>query len=398
MEDPLSTRLALIALMILAAAPCAAQTGAPSPSDSTAAAPWPVVLTPPTPPDFPRGRISGFMFGDLYYNTVGDPHHLYDSRGVDQGQVNIDGKKTIGKDLNGVQMRRVYFQLDNDLTPRFSTRFRLEVDSRELTSGGKIGAFLKNAYLLSKSVAPRADLYFGLIGTPTFENAEAFWQYRAIEKTMLDFLGLRPASDLGLALKGYADSDHHIGYAAMMGDGPGQKPENDRFKTWYFSLPVRYGELRIEPYVDYQVQRVNPNATAVSDTVMNTDQATYKVFAGYEFRRWALGGEAFSRLNHGGNKPNAELRGLSIFGRGTLVPGLAAFARFDGLQNDVNNPNRVDSQLWIAGVDWQPLKDIHVMPNVEATQYIAKGTAVAPPHHDLQARVTFYYLFSRPQN
>jgi hypothetical protein len=357
-----------------------------------------VVLTPPTPPDFPRGKISGLMFGDLYYNAAGDPHHLYDTKGVDQGQTNIDGKKMIGKDLNGVQMRRVYFQLDNDLTARFATRFRLEVDGKELTSGGKIGAFVKNAFLLTKRVVPRADLYFGLLSTPTFENTDAFWQYRSIEKTTIDFLGLRPSSDLGLELKGYADANHHIGYAAMMGDGPGQKPENDRFKTWYLSLPVRYGDLRIEPYVDYQVQRVNPNKTAVSDTVMNTDQATYKLFAGYEFRRWALGAEVFSRLNHGGAKPNAELRGLSIFGRGTLASTLAAFARFDGLQNDVNNPNRVDSQLWIAGVDWQPIKDIHVMPNLEATQYVAKGTGVVPPHHDVQARVTFYYLFSRPQN
>ena len=391
-------RLLWVVLILAAAAPAAAQTPASTPPDSAAAPPPPLVLTPPTPPDFPRGKISGYMFGDLYYNAVGDPRHLYDAKGVDQGQTNIDGKKVIGKDLNGVQMRRVYFQLDNDLTARMATRFRLEVDGKELTSGGKIGAFMKNAYLLTKQVVPRADLYFGLLSTPTFENSEAFWQYRAIEKTTIDFLGLRPSSDLGLELKGYADPNHHIGYAAMLGDGPGQKPENDRFKTWYLSLPVRYGDFRIEPYVDYQVIRVNPNLTAVSDTVANNDQATYKLFAGYEFRRWALGTEAFTRLNHGGAKPNAELRGLSVFARGTLRPTLAAYARFDGLMNDVNKANRVDLQLWIAGLDWQPIKDVHVMPNVEATEYVAKGTGVVPPHHDVQARLTFYYLFSRPQN
>ena len=391
------TRLPWAFLILVAATPAAAQMPASTPPDS-AVAPPPVVQVTPTAPDFPRGKISGLMFGDLYYNAAGDPRHLYDTKGVDQGQTNIDGKKMIGRDLNGVQMRRVYFQLDNDLTARLATRFRLEVDSKELTSGGKIGAFVKNAYLLTKQVVPRADLYFGLLSTPTFENSEAFWQYRSIEKTTIDFLGLRPSSDLGLELKGYADPGHHIGYAAMVGDGQGQKPENDRFKTWYLSLPVRYGDLRIEPYVDYQVIRVNPNLTAVSDTVANNDQATYKLFAGYEFRRWALGVEGFTRLNHGGAKPNAELRGLSVFARGTLRPTLAAYGRFDGFMNDVNKANRVDLQLWIAGLDWQPIKDVHVMPNVEATQYVAKGTGVVPPHHDVQARVTFYYLFSRPQN
>lgn len=394
----MNLRALSLAAALVAAIPCAALSGASAAPDSSATAPPPVVVAAPTPPDFPRGKISGYMFGDLYYNLVGDPHHLYDTKGVDQGQVNIDGKKAIGKDLNGTQLRRAYFQLDNDLTARFSTRFRLEMDGKELSSGGKLGVFVKNAYLLSKSVLPRCDLYFGELTTPTFETSEAFWQYRSIEKTMIDFLGLRPSSDLGLELKGYADPAHHIGYAAMMGDGPGQKPETDRFKTWYLAVPARFGDLRVEPYVDYQSVRANPNKTVVSDTVAVLDQATYKLFTGYEFKRWAVGAEVFTRLNHGGAKPNAELRGLSLFGRGTLRPTLAVFARFDGLKNDIHTAKRVDPQMWIAGVDWQPLKDIHIMPNVEATQYVAQGGAVVPPHHDLQARVTFYYLFSRPQN
>ncbi len=184
----------------------------------------------------------------------------------------------------------------------------------------------------------------------------------------------------------------------MVSDGNGQKPETDRFKTFALALPVRLGDLRVEPYVDYQPVRVNPNPTAVSDTAANNDQALYRIFAGYEFRRWALGGEAFTRLRHGGAKPNAEARGLSVFARGALASTFGAFARFDEFRPDTRTANRVDVQLWIGGVDWQPIKDFHVMPNVEATQYVRHGNAVVPPHHDLQARITFYYLFSRPQS
>jgi len=381
---------AALAAALLTLAPATPGRAADSPPPSA-----PVVSTPP---DFPRGRISGYMFGDLYYNLVGDPHHLFNASGVDQGQTNIDGKKNIGKDLNGAQLRRVYFQLDNDLTVRYSTRFRLEMDSKELTSGGKLGVFVKNAYLQAKSVVPRTDLFFGELTTPTFENSEAFWQYRSVEKTVVDFLGLRSSSDLGLEVKGFADANHHVGYVAMVGDGAGQKPENDRFKTWYLAVPVRLGDLRLEPYVDYQPVRVNPNLTALSDTTAIADQATYKLFAGYEFKRAALGVEAFSRLNHGGAKPNVEMHGLSVFARGTIRPNLAAFARFDGIQTDKNKPNRVDLQLWIAGLDWKPIGDVHVMPNIEATQYPRVGTGAPPAHHDLQARITFYYLFSRPQS
>jgi len=370
-----------------------------TPADSAAAAApamIPITALPTPQPDFPRGRISGYMFGDLYYNLTGDPKHLYDSKGADQGQANIDGKKNIGRDLTGAQFRRIYFQLDNDLTARVATRFRLEMDGKELTSGGKLGVFVKNAYLQVRSVVPRGDVLFGELSTPTFESSETFWQYRSVEKTIADFWGVRNSADLGLQLRGWLDGDHHVGYNAMVGDGNGQKPESDRFKTIYFGVPLRWGDLRVEPYADYQAVRVNAGHAAVSDTVVNNDQATWKVFAGYEFRRWALGIEALSRVSHQVGKPNQEPRGFSVFARGTLHPLLAGFARFDEWRPDQRVASRVDTRLWIAGLDWQPVKDLHVMPNLESTQYLRRGTAVVPAHHDLQIRITLYYLFSRP--
>jgi hypothetical protein len=399
---PMSRSAPVLAVALFTATPGAAQTVSPGvPSDSTAPSEplvVPATLIVPTPPDFPRGKVSGYTVGDLYYNLAGDPRHRYDAKGADQGQVNIDGRKTIGRDLSGAQLRRVYFQLDNDLTARISTRFRLEVDGKELSSGGKLGVFVKNAYLLVKSAIPRGDFLFGELTTPMFEGSEAFWQYRAVEKTVADFWGLRSSSDLGVQLRGWADPDHHVGYNLMLGNGSGQKPEGDRFKVVYFSAPVRWGSLRLEPYVDYQALRVNAGRAAVSDTVVNNDQSTWKVFAGYEFRRWALGAEALARVNRMAGKPNQEPRGYSLFARGTFHPQLAGFVRFDRWQPDKRAADRVDTRLWIAGLDWQPVKDVHVIPNVEATQYLARGTGRAPANHDLQARLTFHYLFSRPQS
>ena len=357
-----------------------------------AAAQSPVALSPPpqpvvaTPPDFPRGRISGYLFGDAYYNLVGNPNHGYLASGADSLPANIDGAKVIGKDLNGVQIRRLYFQLDNDLSIRFATRFRLEMDSRSLTSDGKLGVNVKAAYMQARNVYPRADLLLGVLSTPIWEGSEEFWAYRSIEKTIGDFRGIGSSADVGLELKGFADSEHHLGYIVMLGNGPGQKPEDNRYKKAYLSLPARFGDLRIEPYADYE------------GGFGSRDRATYKLFAGYELKWLALGAEALDRVNHAASGVNQEPRGLSVFVRGAPTASFAAFARADFWEPDHRLKNRVDQQLWIAGLDWQPARDVHVMPNVEATQYVAKGTAVVPPHHDLQARVTFYYRFSRPQS
>ncbi len=406
----MSLRSSLVLAALCGAWPCAAQQSYPGGADSTrnpapdlpaVQAPMPDVAVVATPPDFPRGRISGYLVGDTYYNVSGDTRHVYTATGADQGQANLDPAKSITKDLNGVQVRRVYFQLDNDLSVRYATRVRFEVDGKALTSDGKIAPFVKNAYMLAKSVIPRGDLYFGVINTPTWENPEEFWGYRSIEKPIADFRGLASSSDLGIALKGFVDTNHRIGYTAMIGDGNGQKPETDRFKKFYASLPIRLGDLRIEPYADYQALRVNllPRAATNTDSLeVNNDQATWKLFAGYEFRRMGLGAEGLVRVNHRGPAATTEPRGVSLFARGTLTPTVAVFARVDHWISNQRASNRVDSRLWIAGLDWQPYKDVHIMPNVEAMQYLAKGTAVAPAHHDLQARVTFYYRFAKPQS
>lgn len=399
----MSGRTWFVAAALIVAAPCSAQT---SPDSASAAPPQPMpmpvaLMIPQTPPDFPRGRISGLAFGDLYGNLAGDPNHIYDASGTDLGQTNIDGKKPITKDLNGFQIRRIYFQLDNDLSARIATRFRLEADSRSLTSDGKIGVAVRSAYLQAKSLLPRTDLYFGMLVTPTWENSEEFWQYRAVEKTVGDFRSIGSAVDVGLELKGFADPDHHVGYAALIGDGNGQKSETDRFKKLYFALPLRLGDLRLEPYADFQSVRVKldvANPVQPESAAVNNDQSTWKLFAGYEFRRLAIGFEAIDRLNRKGPAPTEEPRAFSYFARATASPTVAVFARLDQWNPNRRKADRVDSQLWIAGVDWQPFKDVHVIPNIETTQYLAKGTAVAPAHHDLQARITLYYRFSRPQS
>ena len=340
----------------------------------------------PTPPDFPRGTISGYLFGDAYGNLAGNPAHAYDAAGNDLGQANIDGKNVITRDLNGAQLRRAYFQVDNDLSIKYSTRFRLEADSKSLTSDGKIGVAVKAAYMKMRNIYPRADLYFGVIATPTFENAEDYWQFRSIEKTLVDFRGLAPSSDVGLELKGFFDPKHIVGYSAMVGNGGGNKPETNRDKRAYLALPIRWKDLRLEPYVDYE------NAYG------GKDKATYKVFAGYDIPHGAVGYEYVEQVTHkpAGAFPYAV--GHSVFARYSARPTFAGFARADFWQPDLSNKNRVNQRLYIVGVDWQPMKDVHFMPNIESMQYHAKGTGVAPKFHDLQARVTLYWKFTKPQS
>jgi hypothetical protein len=172
----------------------------------------------------------------------------------------------------------------------------------------------------------------------------------------------------------------------MVGDGGGQKPETNRDKRAYVTLPLHVRAWRLEPYVDYE------------NIYKGKDRATYKLFAGWDVPHGALGWEVVDQVAHQPVGAYTEARGHSVFARVAATAQIAGFARVDLWQPNLRTANRLDQQLWIAGLDWQPVRDVHFMPNLEATQYVAKGTAVAPPHHDLQARITLYWKFARPQS
>ncbi len=348
--------------------------------------------TAETPPDFPRGRISGYIWADAYYNLAGDPAHRYNSSGADSANQLLDGSfassgqpRLIGRDLNGVLIRRIYFQHDADLSIKYSTRFRLEVDSKSLTSDGKLGVNIKGAHFQAKGVIPRGTFLVGVLSTPIWETSEEAWAYRSIERTIADFRGLGGSADIGLQMKGYADDGHKVGYNLMVGNGLGQKPENNRYKKIYFSLPLRpTGDLTIEPYADYEW------------VAGGTDLATYKLFLGYDMRKMSLGAELVDRVTHATSGPNKEPFGISFFGRYRAGGKVKLFARYDRFQPNTRAASRVDADLYIAGIDWSPYRDVFIMPNVMTTQYRARGTADAPSHHDMQARVTFHVKFSKP--
>lgn len=170
-----------------------------------------------------NGRISGYMFGDYFYNAARDT-------GISTLSNVVNGGK---KDLNGFQLRRVYFTYDYDISESFATRFRLEADQAANTSDGKIGVFVKDAYLTWKNIFKGSDLTFGIQPPPAFEVSESFWGNRFLEKTIMDVRGIVPSRDIAVSLKGKFDQEGVLKYWAMIGNGSGNRPELDKYKRFY---------------------------------------------------------------------------------------------------------------------------------------------------------------------
>ena len=103
-----------------------------------------------------EGKISGYIFGDYFY------------------ELSHPNAATDALNRNGFQFRRAYFTYDRDLSEKFTVRFRLEMNSPDLTKSQNFGTsttlapFIKHAYLRWNNFIPQSRLSFGLVSTPAF--------------------------------------------------------------------------------------------------------------------------------------------------------------------------------------------------------------------------------------
>ena len=303
-----------------------------------------------------EGKIKGYMFGDYYYVVAAD-----DAVGTPEKQ-------------NAFQFRRVYFTYDKEIDDTFSIRYRLEASDKGFANASKMVPFTKIAQLKWKKGLAGCDVLLGLTGTPTWSISEKVWGYRSIEKTILDLNKIGSSADLGVGLKGKSGK---LGYRLMLGNGPGQKPENDNGKKIYAQAAFQVSDaLQLEGYADFNMQPADEN------------QITVKGFAGLKQDKLSAGLEAFMRINKEKGAADGDDQtktGVSAFGSLGLSDKLKGFGRVDMLTTDDGTTTATD-MLVIAGLDHMPAKNVHLMPNL----YVSLPDG---PDPNIQARLTFYYKY-----
>ncbi|MGE5401018.1 MAG: hypothetical protein ACM3S2_11490 [Ignavibacteriales bacterium] len=320
-------------------------------------------------------KFSGVAFGDYFYN--------------------IEQRDSTKNDLNGFQFRRVYFTADFVISEKFDSRFRLEADQgpASLTSGGRIGVMVKDAYLRWKNLFNGSDLIFGLSPTPAFDVTEAAWGYRAIEKTTMDFFGLVATRDLGIDLKGNLNGQGSIRYWLKIGNNSINGPELNKYKRFYGLLHfIPLNNFQFTLYGDYASA---PKKLDASDKTFKTNAAfTGSVMLNYfEKDRYSVGLESFfkSQQNNFSPRPASTLEaqngyGISVFGWAAVNDLLRIVARFDTFEPNKDKDND-QSSLLIGALDFRVDKNVSIMPNIEMVKY----QGISPK--DLVGRVTFYFQF-----
>jgi hypothetical protein len=345
----------------------------------------------------PAGKFSGYMMGDYYYNIQRDAGFA--------GLAN-NASSSAAPGATAMQsfiLRRAYFTYDNDISKEFTTRFRLEADQgTDVLTSGKIGVFVKDAFLRWKNIFSGSDLIFGIQPPPTYDVSEAAWGYRSLEKTIMDLRGIYGSRDVGLSLKGKIVESGMFNYWVMIGKNAGNTPATtNKYNRYSAQLHVKpMTGLQATLYYDFYDAADKADPFNKGSFVGNA-MSTMSLFASYAVpNSFNLGFEWFTQTTSNGyTAPGATSltdltkTGFSGWASVNLMTDLSVVARYDNYDPNTNSAAVGDVRNYIIGaVAYKLNKNVTIMPNVLYETYEAPSGG-SSPDASVTARLTFYFIF-----
>ena len=373
-----------------------------------------------------QGKFSGLVFGDYFYNVAKDTAFSKLSKTVVPGS----------KDFQAFQIRRIYLTYDNDISEKFTARFRLEGNMIASENGSSSTAsrvsgsslsqlYVKDAYVKWKNIFAGSDLIFGVQPTTAYDISEGVWAYRSLEKTIMDLRGIISSRDLGLALRGKFDDGGMFQYWFMVANNSAQDDAVNRYKRVSLNLQVKpVKNVIVTLDGDYRSQdKINdPASTTVPKATLPNNVLTYALFAAYnDPTLFTLGVEAFMQSTQNGevdpsDKTAKTLKslnalGVSIFGYYWFTPEIGVVARYDLFNPNTDSnfpaaptvmptgsaayPYSLSRNYLVAGFTFRPDKNVQIMPNIQMETYQAPRNLTNAPsiNASVTARLTFYWVF-----
>lgn len=315
------------------------------------------------PPVAPAWTLGGELFADYYVVAAHEPR----SRGDD-----LEGRQ-------GFWLRRVYLTYDHRLTPRLSTRLRLEANSAgDFVSDDRVEPFVKDASV--RLALGAHELAVGLVPTATLQLADRVWGLRSVEKTPLDLFRFDSSRDLGALLTGPIGRAGRWRYEFQLGNGAGVSSETNDAKTVRGAVSWQHpAGFLVQAYADHQAR------------TDEGDWTTGKLMAAFWRPGWRAG-SVYARQRRraptGEVSPvSRDLDLLSAFGVVRVHERVQVFGRVDRVLDPLPGAASIDylpvsglapPTLWLAGADIVVEGPLRVQPHVEVVDYRRGPTGVRP--------------------
>jgi len=337
--------------------------------------PEPVPDPPAPPPPAAPWKISGYLFGDYYLFAANN--------------------NTKWEDQHGFWLRRAYLTYDHNLSPKFATRLRLEMNSNGKLAGGALTPYVKDAYL-RWTFHGRQQVMVGIQPTLSFDFLESVWGLRHIERTPLDLYRWDSSRDFGVTVSGPLNPANTFKYSAQFGNESGSNAETDKFKA--LRVAARY-----ETNPGFAVEGL----FALFDRDKEADRTTAQVFAAYRARKARVGAQySYQRRKAitGSTAQDLTLDIFSGFGVVDLKPNrFSMFVRVDRYDDACADCSGLDYlpmsaaapfTMTMAGLEYYLLPTVRFSPNIQYVTYGTPESANIPkPKNELACRATFYWTW-----
>jgi len=338
--------------------------------------------------EYPSHKFSGLMFGDYYWY-----YQWHQDEISDTDPTSVEGQ-------NGLWFRRLYFTYDYDYSQKFTTRFRLEMNSNGTFGSGDLVPYVKDAYL-KWTYAGKQQLTVGIQPTVTFDWFDGFWGLRHIEKTPADLYRIDSSRDFGVSVDGPAPIQGLL-YAVQFGNESGSGSEIDQGKI------VRVESRFVRP------RFVLEGFYSFASRGSNEDRQTAQGVAGLRNDAGRIGGQYLWQRRRSGasDVPGQTIAIWSAFGVWDVRPKKASlFLRTDnvqghlgGTQTGLPGADGIDYWLlspdapfttWIVGGEVYLQPSIRVSPNLEIARYAHDPDPQNFPgrRQDSIVRLTFFWTF-----
>lgn len=401
----------------------------------------------------PSGKLWGYAFGDYAFKGNADTSTKNGGRG------NNNQYSKVPANANFFQWRRIYLGYNYNISEKFSAEFLLAAEDNPIAIAGsgttagnpgqstsgdqladsKFSPYIKIANIRWKNIWKGSDLAFGQMNTPAFaktgrndQTSEEIWAYRSVERTISD-IRRTPSFDFGLSLQGWFDKTGNFGYDMMMANGTSAKPAANNFKWFYGDVYAKFLNKRliVQLYQDYERLLWNPMIVKTSGAYHSERDMT-KLFIAWNDKKFTVGTEIFQNTILGGVSAVGAKDGntyyrttqaiaFSLFARGRIYKDqLGFFARYDNYDaskklNEVtdgefksyattqsNYDPTTKEQFVTFGLDYTPVKNVHIMPNVwmntydcalGSSQYGLNTNGTGVKGTDVVYRLTLYYIY-----
>lgn len=256
-----------------------------------------------------------------------------------------------GETSKSFNITRAYLGYEYNFSEQIYAKVVLDVGDPKIGAFDRV-AYLKNAYVQYSTGNLKA--YFGLISTTQFKTSEKIWGYRYIEKSFQDAYKFNSSADYGLNLV-YEFSDFISADFSII-NGEGYKVlENDDY--------LRPGlGITVNPVKDITARVFVDN---MGDEVKQQSLATFLAYTGDKL---TVGAE-YNYQKNMGMEDGHDIFGTSIYASFKPSDQMKIFGRFDDLGSETlegeDDPWQLskDGQLFMAGLEFSPVKGVKVAPN-----------------------------------